>query len=118
MTIREAIGIADGQKPNAFTDADKIRWINQVEGTVQADVLLLAPEEWVTYTAADMDTALIVRPPHDKIYTAYLVAMIDFANNEYDKYGNTSAMYNAFYEEFVRWFARTYRPADVRRERN
>ena len=58
------------------------------------------------------DTVLMVRPPHDKIYAAYLIAQIDFANGEYDKYQNSFAMFNGFWGEYCRWFARVFRPAD------
>jgi len=58
------------------------------------------------------DTVLMVRPPHDKIYAAYLIAQIDFANGEYDKYQNSLTMFNMFWGEYCRWFARNFRPAD------
>ena len=54
--------------------------------------------------------------PHDKIYWAYLTAMIDFANGEYNKYQNTMQMFNSFFGEFMRWFALNYRPADTHEE--
>ena len=55
---------------------------------------------------------LLAEPPHHKLYPEYIIARIDYANGEYDKYQNTMAMFNAFWGEFSRWFARTYRPAD------
>ncbi len=114
MTLREVIEYTDNIKPNAFTDKDKTRWINEVEGMVQTNIFLLAPEEIITYNfEKDSETELLVRPPHDKIYAAYLAAMIDFANGEYNKYQNTHQMFNAHYSEFMRWFATNYRPADT-----
>lgn len=58
------------------------------------------------------ETVLMLRPPHDKVYAAYLTAMIDFANGEYSKYQNTYAMFNGFWGELCRWYARNFRPAD------
>ena len=58
------------------------------------------------------DIQLLAEPPHCKIYPEYIMARIDYANGEYDKYQNTMQMFNAFWGEFSRWFARTYRPAD------
>ena len=55
---------------------------------------------------------LLVRPPHDKIYAAYVIAQIDFANGEYNKYENSVRMFNAYWGEYCRWFSRTFRPAD------
>ncbi len=114
MKLREVIEYVDGIKPNAFTDEDKTRWINEAEGMVQTNVFLLAPEEIITYDFEhDGEAELLVRPPHDKIYAAYLAAMIDFANGEYNKYQNTYQMFNAHYRELMNWFATNYRPADT-----
>ena len=124
MTVKKVIEYVDGIKPNAFTNAQKVRWLNEVEGMVQTEVLLLAPAEVVAYAwneesedetspADDRDTELLVYAPHDKLYGSYLTAMIDFANGEYDKYQNSMELFNAQWGEFMRWFALTYRPADT-----
>lgn len=67
--------------------------------------------DW-TLTFDGTETVLMVRPPHDKIYAAYLVAQIDFGNGEYNKYQNSLAMFNAYWGEYCRWYSRTFRPAD------
>ncbi|MGN1120729.1 MAG: hypothetical protein ACI4RV_00095, partial [Eubacteriales bacterium] len=114
LTLSAAIRMADDIKPNAFSDETKTAWLNECEGMVQTQVLLLASEEIITYSyAGNKDTELLVKPPHDKIYWSYLCAMIDFANGEYDKYTNSMQMFNAFFGEFMRWFAKMYRPADT-----
>ena len=51
-------------------------------------------------------------PPHDKLYPAYLAAMIDFANGDYDRYQATAAMFNSHFGDYMRWYAQTLRPAD------
>ncbi len=56
-----------------------------------------------------------MRPPHDKVYGAYLGAMVDFANGEYQKYENAMQLYNAYLAEFARWFIARYCPADGER---
>lgn len=58
------------------------------------------------------ETVLLVRPPHDKIYWSWLVAQIDFANGEYNKYENSLRMFNGYWGEYLRWFSRNFRPAD------
>lgn len=58
---------------------------------------------------------LLVLPPHDKLYRQYLLAQIAFAQEEWDGYQNYMAMYNEFLNEYKRWFARNYRPADMKR---
>lgn len=113
MTLSGVIGMADNIKPNAFDTATKTQWVNEVEGLVQTEVMLLALEEIITYDyTTNANTKLLVEPPHDKLYWAYLTAMIDFANGEYNKYQNTMQVFNAFFGEYMRWYALHFRPAD------
>ena len=112
-TLQGVLDIIDSIKPNAFSDEAKTAWINEVEGLVQTEVFLLAIEDVVQYTWPENAAAtLLAKPPHDKIYWVYLSAMVDFANGEYDKYQNTMQMFNQFFGEYMRWYARTYNPAD------
>lgn len=114
MKLKEVLSFVDGVKPNACTEEQKTRWVTDCEGMVQTQVLLLAPEEILTYAwPGDGDTELLVSPPHDKLYLSYLCALIDFANGEYGKYQNSMQMFNAEFSEFMRWFAGAYRPADT-----
>ena len=112
-TLQGVLDIIDSIKPNAFSDEAKTAWINEIEGLVQTEVFLLAIEDVVQYTWPENAAAtLLAKPPHDKIYWVYLSAMVDFANGEYDKYQNTMQMFNQFFGEYMRWYARTYNPAD------
>ena len=113
MTLKQVIDMADDLKPNAYSVDTKTGWVNEVEGVVQTEVFLLALADVVQYTyATDQNDELLVPPPHNKLYRAYLCAMIDYANGEYDKYENSMAVYNSYLGEYVRWYARTYHPAD------
>lgn len=117
MTVSQVIQIVDDIKPNAFTNETKTAWLNEVEGMVQTEVFLFAPVEVIQYDyTEDKDTVLLVDPPHDKLYQAYLTARVDFANGEYNKYQNTMQMFNSFFGEFMRWYALNYRPADAYEE--
>lgn len=117
MTLREVIERVDEIKPNAFSEDTKTMWLNECEGMVQTEVLLFASEDILVYDFdADKDAELLVKPPHDKLYWVYLAAMIDFANGEYNKYQNTMQMFNNSFNEFMGWYARTYRPADAYEE--
>lgn len=117
MTIAQVVELVDNVKPNAFSTAAKIAWLSQCEGLVQTEVWLTAIEDVVSYGPdTDGSTVLLVSPPHDKIYQAYLMAMIDFANGEYDFYQNTMQVFNSWFREYQRWYANRYRPADQRAE--
>lgn len=107
MTITELIAYADAVKPNAFDTATKTIWINEIEGMVQTDVMLIASDDIVQYDADDIEETLLVEPPHDKLYRSYLCAMIDYANGEYDRYNNAMLLFNAQYAEYAEWYTRT-----------
>lgn len=49
MTIKEIMVFVDEIKPNAFSHRQKTLWLNEVEGMVQTDVMLLAPSSVLTY---------------------------------------------------------------------
>lgn len=114
MTVQEAITYADAVKPNAFSTADKVMWLNKIEGTIAMDVFLMAwtITEQITYTVDDLTKEMLVRPPYDDLYPLYLEAQIDYANGEYNKYANTMERFNKRMAEFTAWFARVYHPAN------
>lgn len=113
-TIREVIARVDENKPNAFTEAQKLRWLALLDGKIAGDVMLMHITEMRQFNyqhPGDMDRELLVTYPHDDIYDHWLAAQIDLANGETDKYQNSMAAYNAVYSNFVCWFASTYEPA-------
>lgn len=115
MTPRKAIQRADEAKPNAFPEEAKFEWLMALEGRIAADVLLATPEELkqvmqVGY-ADGMDEELLVKAPHDELYTLYLKAKIDAENGEYSRYADSVQLYNEAYGNFVRYWGRTYEPA-------
>lgn len=113
MKIGDVIAYVDRIKPNPFDTADKLIWLNEVEGLVQSEVLYLAAADMVEYTPeTDLETELLLRSPHDKVYRSYLVAMIDLANGEYNRYANTVEVFNTQFAELSCWYADRYRPAD------
>lgn len=114
MTIGKVIRLADALKPNAVDTELKYQFISEVEGLVQTEVMMLSSEDIVTYEPErdSEDTELLVKPPHDKLYIAYLAAMLDYSNGEYNKYANTIEQFNAYYREYHRWYFSRFHPAD------
>lgn len=113
MKIGDVIAYVDRIKPNSFDTPDKLIWLNEAEGLVQSEVLYLAAADMVEYTPeTDLETELLLKSPHDKVYRSYLVAMIDLANGEYNRYANTVEVFNTQFAELSCWYADRYRPAD------
>ena len=117
LTLQQCIDEVDEIKPNDFSDETKTRWLNEIEGKIQTEVMLIAGVDVIQYSYPEnKDWELLVEPPYDGLYPAYLAARIDYANGEYEKYQNTMQMFNEFYNDFVRWYASNYAPADAYRE--
>ena len=114
MTIEYAVEYADRIKPNNFDNDDMIRWINEVEALIQTKILLIDINDVIQYGSwnEDKNTELIIPPPHDKVYTTYLLAEIDNANGEYNRYANTKLQFDAAFAELARWVSQTYAPAN------
>ena len=111
MKVRQAIELARGLKQidqANYPDILMLQFLNECEGKLQTEFLHIADVDCQRYTEDDMDMDLIVGPPHDKLYYAYLCAMVDFTNGEYAKYNNSIIVANAFMAEWAAWFNRTH----------
>ena len=114
MTIREAIDICDRQKPNGYTQADKIHWLSQLDRTAYDEVIARhegAPDEFKGYTEdTDEETRLLADDTHADMYVKWLFAQIDFANAEFGRYNNSMAMFNSLYDSWAKSYARSHMP--------
>lgn len=112
MTVQSAITMARNLKQvdeTHYPDSMLLQFLNEVEGKVQTEVLMIAPDDTVRYGADDLTNEMIVTAPHDKLYYVYLMAMIDFVNGEYDRYTNSMNLANAHITEWAAWYNRTHR---------
>ena len=124
MTVLECITYVDEVKPNDFTDNTKVRWIGELEGRIAAEIFLMAPAELrrFHFTSISEDGAkeLLVDPPYDSIYTAWLTAKVDSKHGEFNKLSTTAQAFNRLWNEFAARFANMFDPAagydDVERE--
>lgn len=115
MTIMEIINHLDAVKPNSYSQAEKIKWLNQVEWMIKKEIV-------DTHEGADKhpfdgyDTMsslakkVIAESPYDRLYIHWLEAQIDYANGEYPKYHNSMTMFNESYDEFAKWYNRAHMP--------
>ena len=109
MTAQELITIIDSIKPNAFDVAAKLQWVNEAEGYVWTEVMLNSP---TTFIEVAIDGELMVKAPHSELYWPYLMAMIDLANGDYERYTNSMQLFNDRIKRYMRWYTDNYRPAD------
>lgn len=112
MTIKEVIDKVKEEKPNTFPDAKLIEFINEVEVEVAEQLF----EQFETpYTVDDKDKVLMAPAPYDRLYTSYVKAMVDYANEEYESYANNQAQHVQDFRDFVDWIVRE--KVDVNRVR-
>lgn len=124
MTICEAIVLADDFRPNTFTTSQKIQWLSHLDGIVFDRVIAThegAEQDSFTGYAPYMSDAelkasvLLIGPPYESVYVHYLEAQIDYANGEYGRYNNSTAMYQADLDAFSCWYNRTHTPVSKKR---
>lgn len=107
-SMNSVIEYVDGVKPNAYTDEDKYRWINQLEGMLSTEVFQDA-QPLCCDIPGDADCPLRVGHPYEEIYSLYVMAMIDFHNREYGSYNNTMLMFRERLEQLKIHRVRTRR---------
>lgn len=120
MRLRELIAEVDALRPgNAFTEAAKTTWVNEVEGKVCTDIWMLSPADAVEYKwDEDQETELAVPKPYYKLYRYWLIAMMDMANGEWRNYADSHALFNEAWEEYAGWYGYHVNPAVGNAERD
>jgi len=113
MTIQEALTKCDGLKPSQYDDIQKIGWLSDVEATIKKEIIDTHDGgidiEFNKYDEnTDYSTKLIASEPYSDLYVQYLMAQIDYYNAEFQRYNNTSNMFNAKYQDFANYWNRTH----------
>lgn len=111
MTIRDVIEYIDEVHDNEFSDELKCRWVSECEARVWSGIMLLDPMGYEDYRwEYDADRALLMPPPYDEIYSAYLHAKIYLAYHEAQQYQNAMAAFNKLFDQTSIWYAKVYDP--------
>lgn len=114
MTIMEAIYRIDEVKPNSYSQSEKIKWLNTLDGIVKTEIIDTheGGEDVVFggYTDSDLSKELLVPAPYDDVYLRWLEARMDYANGEFSRYNNSITMYNTAYSAYANHYNRTHMP--------
>lgn len=109
MTPNKVMEQVDAKRPNTYTEEDKMKWINDVDGMVQK--LVMKTDEIEKYKfPEDGDRELLIPFPFDGVYEFYVEAMMDFNNREYSNYNNSLAMFSTQFEEYRKAYIREHMP--------
>lgn len=105
MKVGEILAQVNNIKPNALDENTLLTFLNRVEAMVMTEALHVEPETIRRYELPnDIDTELILPPPHDQCYELFLVAEIDLAQQEYATYQNSAALFNAAWSEMLKHY--------------
>lgn len=99
-----------------------VGWVNEIEGQAVEQVVNNAAGMNVTFKPyqyeQDAETELLIPDRFLDVYVNYLLAKIDFHNQEAERYNNDAAMLEAAWQEYEAWYIRTYRPKPLPQFRN
>lgn len=119
-TYDEVLTRLDDIKPNSYSREQKMRWLNDLEQQIKANVIDTHedPPEGIEDISFSKEQAisdqggktLLVPDAYDELYIHYLEAKVDYYNREFERYNNSNAMYTAVYAEYTNWYNRTHRP--------
>lgn len=118
MTIAQAISQSSIVKPGPFTDADKLLWLAQLDGQIDAELIRThegaLAAAFVPYTeGTDPAAQLLVPDPYSKLYVSFLCAQMDFYSAEYARFNNTQKRFETEYREAADFYNRTHPPLKV-----
>ncbi len=104
MTVKEIIEYTDKVRPNDFEQQIKLNWINQVEGTVQAEIMKI-PLDKIRRIISNTDT-LSVAHPYCEIYSLYVISMVHLFTGNTEGYESFSKAYNDAMKRYAKYVAR------------
>lgn len=112
MNARKAITRADNLRMNALGEEQKYAWLYELDGKLAETLGVDIPEN-----PFPDDGELLMPAPCDNIYELYLVAMIDYFNQETTLYANDMIIFNNALDEAKAWWIRNHRPTENRQWR-
>lgn len=107
MTVGELIVSVDGLVENHVGEAQKYRWINDVEGRVLCEIHRCPPGR-IQVLCDDSDT-LTVPAPYSNMYEWYLVGMIQFFSGNYDEYTVAMTEFERVFNSYAKYYIRSCR---------
>lgn len=106
MKVSEAISQANDLRDNTLADEQKATWLVGLDGEIAEIMGVEAPAN----TWPETDADLLMPAPHDDVYPMYLVAMIDYYNQESGMYANDMQVFNTAMSSARAWWRRNHKP--------
>lgn len=119
MTICEAINQVDSLRRNTYDRKEKIQWLSRLDQRVKSRIIdTHEGGQSVAFTGydenTDEDTVLLVAAPYDEMYLHYLIAQIEYHDQQEKCYNNANRMFESVWTDFACWYNRTHMPIGTR----
>lgn len=108
-TIREIIDLVDKEKPNPYTDEEKIQWLINCEMQVSKDIFKADAAVDEEDLSENLTLPLMITAPFEDVYEFWLLAQIDLRQGEYNRYNNEINMFSKRLEEATAYYIRNNR---------
>lgn len=115
MTIAEIITQVDSLRRNTYEQKEKIRWLSQLDQRVKSRIIDTHEGGTdVTFTGYNEDTdteaVLLVPAPYDEMYLHYLIAQIEYFDQQEGRYNNANSLFESVWNDYASWYNRTHMP--------
>ena len=123
MYVNQILAQVDEIKPNTYDENIKIIWLSELEGRVFNDLVLTPEHELVEDEEGNMveptfdgfdetseNEELMIPDTYADVYRNWLIAQIDYANGESDRFNNSMVMFNSSLKEYYDFYNRTHKP--------
>lgn len=109
MTIRTILERVNEQFPHNYNETSLLAWINDLERDIAEVFTHYEDTEDYTFTDhTDIDEEVQIDRPD--VYVPWIISQICLANEEYDRYNNHAAIFQAKYQDFKEHYLRTHLP--------
>lgn len=95
--------------PADVDDEVLLDWLNTVEGMILHEIYLVAVTDLTPFEVIP-DEELSAPYPYDRVYLSWMLAQVDWYNEEFERYENSRARFNTDWNDLSRHVAASIRP--------
>lgn len=89
-------------RPNEYQDEWILKQVDELRQRILRELM-------AGYIIPDEGGELMTPSPYHKVYVYWVLAQIDLANSEYDRYNNDLQLFNSSWQEFANYVSRTFK---------
>lgn len=114
MTLSKIIENFDDERTNSVSLERKIRWIDELDKKIWAEILKVRGDKSFNGYSADTSLETVVKAPdeYSEIYTFYLNMKLDCQNGEIARFNNSASLFNRMFKEMYDFINRNQKIPD------